>query len=164
MATKRTRKSKSAPEVSNYEIVNHWFDLAADRLELRDDIRAVLRSAYREVQVQIPVKLGDGKIHVFSGYRVQHNGARGPVQGRHPLPPRGRPRRGARARLADDLEDGDRRRSRSAARRAASTATGDAARARRAAADHALVHRQDREGARARRATSRRPTSTPTPR
>ena len=32
MATKRTRKSKSAPEVSNYEIVNHWFDLAADRL------------------------------------------------------------------------------------------------------------------------------------
>ena len=81
MATKRTRKSKSAPEVSNYDIVNHWFDLAADRMELRDDIRAVVRSSYREVQVQIPVTLGDGKIHVFTGFRVQHNGARGPYKG-----------------------------------------------------------------------------------
>jgi glutamate dehydrogenase (NAD(P)+) len=33
------------------------------------------------VQVQVPVKLQDGKIHVFSGYRVQHNGARGPYKG-----------------------------------------------------------------------------------
>jgi glutamate dehydrogenase (NAD(P)+) len=44
-------------------------------------VRAVLRSAYREVQVQIPVRLSDGKLHVFSGYRVQHNGARGPYKG-----------------------------------------------------------------------------------
>src|SRR5919112_1352692 len=68
-------------EVSNWEIVNHYFDAAADRLGLADDVRAVLRSAYREVQVQIPVKLSDDKIHVFSGYRVQHNGARGPYKG-----------------------------------------------------------------------------------
>jgi glutamate dehydrogenase (NAD(P)+) len=71
----------SAPEVSNYDIVNHWFDLAADRMELRDDIRAVMRASYREVKVQIPVTLGDGRIHVFSGFRVQHNGARGPYKG-----------------------------------------------------------------------------------
>ena len=69
------------PEISNFDIVNHCFDLAADRLELRDDMRAVMRSSYREVQVQIPVTLDDGKIHVFSGYRVQHNGARGPYKG-----------------------------------------------------------------------------------
>jgi glutamate dehydrogenase (NAD(P)+) len=68
-------------EVSNYEIVSHWFDLAAERLVLRDDIAAVLRSSYREVQVQVPVTLQDGRIHVFSGYRVQHNGARGPYKG-----------------------------------------------------------------------------------
>ncbi len=37
--------------------------------------------AYREVRVQIPIKLSDGRIHVFSGYRVQHNGARGPYKG-----------------------------------------------------------------------------------
>src|SRR5687767_10336507 len=68
-------------EVSNFEIVDHWFTLAADRLEIPDDVRAVLSSSYREVQVQIPASLTDGKIHVFSGYRVQHNGARGPYKG-----------------------------------------------------------------------------------
>jgi glutamate dehydrogenase (NAD(P)+) len=68
-------------EVSNYEIVSHWFGEAAERLDLRDDIAAVLRSSYREVQVQVPVKLKEGRIHVFSGYRVQHNGARGPYKG-----------------------------------------------------------------------------------
>ncbi len=68
-------------EVSNYEIVEHWFKVAAERLELPDDVAAVLRSSYREVQVQVPVRLGDGKVHVFSGYRVQHNGARGPYKG-----------------------------------------------------------------------------------
>src|SRR5215210_7890704 len=71
----------SRAEVSNYEIVEHWFGVAAERLELPDDVGAVLRSSYREVQVQVPVRLGEGKVHVFSGYRVQHNGARGPYKG-----------------------------------------------------------------------------------
>ena len=83
---KSAKKTEDAPtpsraEVSNYEIVEHWFGVAAERLELPDDVAAVLRSSYREVQVQVPVKLGDGKLHVFSGYRVQHNGARGPYKG-----------------------------------------------------------------------------------
>ena len=70
-----------AAEVSNFEIVSHYFDLAADRLGLEDDVRAVLRSKYREVQVQVPIRQADGRIHVYSGYRVQHNGARGPYKG-----------------------------------------------------------------------------------
>ena len=68
-------------EISNFETVNRWFTLAADRLGVPDDVRAVLSSSYREVQVQIPVRLSDGKTHVFSGFRVQHNGARGPYKG-----------------------------------------------------------------------------------
>ena len=68
-------------ELSNFDIVKHYFTVAADRLGMPDDVRAVLMSAYREVQVQIPVRLQDGKIHVYSGYRVQHNGARGPYKG-----------------------------------------------------------------------------------
>jgi glutamate dehydrogenase (NAD(P)+) len=68
-------------ELSNYQVVEQYFRRAAERLELREDVAAVLRSSYREVQVQIPVKLSDGKIHVFAGYRVQHNGARGPYKG-----------------------------------------------------------------------------------
>jgi glutamate dehydrogenase (NAD(P)+) len=68
-------------EVSNLEIVSHYFNLAAENLNLRDDVAQVLMSPYREVKVQIPVKLSDGDIHCFSGYRVQHNGARGPYKG-----------------------------------------------------------------------------------
>jgi len=68
-------------EMSDYEIAQHWFTVAADELGVPDDMRAVLGSSYREVQVQIPVTLDGGRIHVFSGYRVQHNGARGPYKG-----------------------------------------------------------------------------------
>jgi glutamate dehydrogenase (NAD(P)+) len=67
-------------EVSNYETVSHWFRLAAERLGLRDDVARVMRCSYREVQVQIPL-VRDGEIHVYSGFRVQHNGARGPYKG-----------------------------------------------------------------------------------
>jgi glutamate dehydrogenase (NAD(P)+) len=77
----RERGPGERAEVSNFEIVNHWFTLAADQLDVPGDVRAVLSSSYREVQVQIPVSLSDGKTHVFSGYRVQHNGARGPYKG-----------------------------------------------------------------------------------
>ena len=68
-------------EVSNLEIVRHYFEIAADKLDLPEDLRVVFWTPYREVTVQIPVKLADGKTHVFSGYRVQHNGARGPYKG-----------------------------------------------------------------------------------
>jgi glutamate dehydrogenase (NAD(P)+) len=68
-------------EVSNLEIVRHYFNIAADHLKLPDDLRTVFWTPYREVTVQIPVRLSDGKIHVFSGYRIQHNGARGPYKG-----------------------------------------------------------------------------------
>src|SRR3954452_5134257 len=68
-------------EVSNWEIVTHYFDDAAERLGMGDDVAAVLKSSYREVQVQIPIVRDDGELQVFSGYRVQHNGARGPYKG-----------------------------------------------------------------------------------
>ena len=68
-------------EVSNLEIVRHYFDGAADHLGLADDVRTVFWEPYREVTVQIPVKLSDGNIHTFAGYRIQHNGARGPYKG-----------------------------------------------------------------------------------
>jgi glutamate dehydrogenase (NAD(P)+) len=68
-------------EISNLDIVKHYFQIAAEQLELPDDLRTVFWEPYREVTVQIPIKLSDGKIHVFSGYRIQHNGARGPYKG-----------------------------------------------------------------------------------
>jgi glutamate dehydrogenase (NAD(P)+) len=74
-------KPSTRAEISNLDIVRHYFDLAADHLGLADDIRVVFWTPYREVTVQIPVKLSDGKTHVYSGYRIQHNGARGPYKG-----------------------------------------------------------------------------------
>ncbi len=68
-------------EMSNLDIVRFYFDRAVERLELPDDLRTVFWTSYREVTVQIPVKLSDGKIHTFSGFRIQHNGARGPYKG-----------------------------------------------------------------------------------
>ena len=68
-------------EMSNLDIVRHYFDRATERLAIPEDIRVVFWEPYREVTVQIPIKLSDGKTHVFSGYRIQHNGARGPYKG-----------------------------------------------------------------------------------
>ena len=80
-AAKGEPKPGQRAEVSNLEIVRHYFNIAADHLKLADDLRTVFWTPYREVTVQIPVRLSDGKIHVFSGYRIQHNGARGPYKG-----------------------------------------------------------------------------------
>jgi glutamate dehydrogenase (NAD(P)+) len=57
------------------------FDEAAERLGLDDGMRKVLRSPAMELTVHIPVALDDGRIEVFTGYRVQHSIARGPAKG-----------------------------------------------------------------------------------
>ncbi|MCI0898062.1 MAG: glutamate dehydrogenase, partial [Chloroflexi bacterium] len=54
---------------------------AADRLGIIDGLREMLKRPWRELLVQVPVRLDDGQIHVFSGSRVQHNAARGPYKG-----------------------------------------------------------------------------------
>ena len=79
----RPRRSPkpSRAEVSNYEIVDHWFEVAADRLELPDDVARGAPLVLPRGPGSDPGPAGDGKIHVFSGYRVQHNGARGPYKG-----------------------------------------------------------------------------------
>src|SRR5258708_7171923 len=56
-------------------------DNAAERLGLDDGMRKVLRSPAREVTVNIPVQLDDGRLELFTGYRVQHSIARGPGKG-----------------------------------------------------------------------------------
>ncbi len=57
------------------------FDEAASRLKLDDGMRKVLGTPAREIIVHIPVQLDDGRIEVFTGYRVQHSVARGPAKG-----------------------------------------------------------------------------------
>jgi glutamate dehydrogenase (NAD(P)+) len=57
------------------------FDEAAMRLKLDDGMRKVLGTPAKEITVHIPVQLDDGRIEVFTGYRVQHSVARGPAKG-----------------------------------------------------------------------------------
>lgn len=66
---------------SAIESVNLFFDEAADLVRLKDEMYDVLKSSYREIQVQVPVRMDDGRLETFVGYRVQHNGARGPYKG-----------------------------------------------------------------------------------
>lgn len=54
------------------------FDEAAEKLKLDDGMRKILKSPAREITVNIPVQLDDGRLEVFTGYRVQHSIARGP--------------------------------------------------------------------------------------
>jgi len=67
--------------LSDFEIVNHYFVRACERLKVPDHVREVMGTPYREMVVQIPVRSSDGTMKVYSGYRVQHNGARGPYKG-----------------------------------------------------------------------------------
>src|ERR671924_539740 len=74
-------RTTRAPELNPFEAVNFFFDRAADHIGLADEMRAVFRSSYRELTVQVPVRMDDGRLEVFTGYRVQHNAARGPYKG-----------------------------------------------------------------------------------
>jgi glutamate dehydrogenase (NAD(P)+) len=67
--------------LSFYESVNQYVERAAALLDLEDDVRILLADAYRQVDVQVPIHADDGSVLSFRGYRVQHNGARGPFKG-----------------------------------------------------------------------------------
>jgi len=81
IASRPDRAEKARDDMTPYEAATYFFHKSADRLELRDEMREVLGSTYRELAVQIPVRMDDGNIAVFRGYRIQHNGARGPYKG-----------------------------------------------------------------------------------
>lgn len=58
-----------------------YFETAADVLDLAQDLRTLLLTPQRKVEVQVAIPRDDGTIGTFVGYRVQHNRARGPMKG-----------------------------------------------------------------------------------
>ena len=64
-----------------FEMAQQQFDKAADILELDAAARDLLRYPLREYHFAIPVRMDDGNVKVFRGFRVQHNDARGPSKG-----------------------------------------------------------------------------------
>ena len=76
-----TADTHEDPEFNTQLSAEARFDKAAELLKIDDGIRKVLRSPSREITVHLPVLLDDGRIEVFTGYRVQHSIARGPAKG-----------------------------------------------------------------------------------
>ncbi|MEO0071408.1 MAG: Glu/Leu/Phe/Val dehydrogenase [candidate division WOR-3 bacterium] len=66
---------------SVYQDVIYQFNKAADIMNLDPGVRKILATTMNEVIVHFPVKMDDGRIEVFTGYRVQHNNALGPFKG-----------------------------------------------------------------------------------
>ncbi|MBI2165752.1 MAG: glutamate dehydrogenase [Chloroflexi bacterium] len=64
-----------------FEEVSWFFEQAAERLDLESELREMMKQPWRELTVQVPVRMDDGRVRVFTGYRVQHNAARGPYKG-----------------------------------------------------------------------------------
>jgi glutamate dehydrogenase (NAD(P)+) len=68
-------------DLNPFRISQMQFDMAAEFLKLDPGLRQVLRAPRRLMEVSIPVKLDNGQVKVFTGFRVQHNMARGPAKG-----------------------------------------------------------------------------------
>ncbi len=76
-----TPTTQARAPMSGKAIARSQFDRAADLINLEAYMRSILTAPFREVQVEVPVRMDDGRIEVFTGYRIQHNGARGPCKG-----------------------------------------------------------------------------------
>ena len=68
-------------QVNPFEVAQEQLDQCAKILNLDPGLHAVLRVPMREVHVSIPVRMDDGSVKVFQGFRVQYNNARGPAKG-----------------------------------------------------------------------------------
>src|SRR5256885_5061040 len=66
---------------SAFQTAQRRFDAAADVIGLSDDVRRGLREVKRELTVHFPVHMDNGSVHVYTGWRVQHNISRGPAKG-----------------------------------------------------------------------------------
>jgi glutamate dehydrogenase len=67
--------------VNAFKIAQQQFDSVAEQMNLEPYVSEVLRWPMREYKFQIPIRMDSGEMRVFTGYRVQHNDARGPCKG-----------------------------------------------------------------------------------
>ena len=74
-------KAQMKENLNPFDIAREQFNIAADLLDLDQSMRDVLINPKRQLIVSVPVKMDNGTIKVFEGFRVQHNVARGPAKG-----------------------------------------------------------------------------------
>jgi len=68
-------------DLNPFRIAQIQFDMAAEYLKMEPGLRQILRTPKRVMEVSIPTKMDNGQLKVFTGFRVQHNVARGPAKG-----------------------------------------------------------------------------------
>ena len=73
--------SLAEAESAASELAIKQFDVAAARLNLDPNVATRLRRPDRSMIVSVPTRMDDGRVHVFTGYRVQHNDVLGPFKG-----------------------------------------------------------------------------------
>jgi glutamate dehydrogenase (NAD(P)+) len=81
MTEAATMDASVKKRASVYDNVTWQFNRAADLMKLDSDIRKILAKTTNEIIVNFPVKMDDGRIEMFIGYRVQHNNGLGPFKG-----------------------------------------------------------------------------------
>ena len=81
MSRLATLPNETQQRFNPFAMAQAQLDAAAEVLQLEPSIHALLREPLREMQVTLPVRMDDGTIRVFEGFRVQHNDARGPNKG-----------------------------------------------------------------------------------
>ena len=81
MRSRRSERSTMSTDLNPFEIAQRQLDEAAELLGLDEATHQLLRWPRRELQVTIPVRMDDGTVKVFHGYRVQYNDARGATKG-----------------------------------------------------------------------------------
>ena len=72
---------KVTEELNSFQIAMRQFDTAAEKLKLDPGLREVLRAPRRALTLSLPIKMDDGSLKTFQGFRVQHNNSRGPCKG-----------------------------------------------------------------------------------
>src|SRR5246127_5950737 len=75
------RPAPTTEDLNSFRIAMRQFDTAAEKCGVDPGLREVLRRPRRALSLSLPVKMDDGTIRVFDGYRVQHSSARGPCKG-----------------------------------------------------------------------------------
>ncbi len=74
-------ETKASTAINPFAVAQRQFDQTAERLNLAPGLRGLLREPNRVLTVQFPVKMDDGTVRIFTGYRSQHNMSRGPAKG-----------------------------------------------------------------------------------
>ena len=76
-----TRAAANTDRYEFFNVVQQYLRTAAELVEMRDEWLTILSQPKQELIIHFPVRLDDGKVHLFKGYRVQHNNILGPYKG-----------------------------------------------------------------------------------